>query len=274
MCFANYSSNKGRVNILQSLKNFKMVALKELKKQIIRCRRCRLSQTRKNALPGEGKPSSRLILIAQAPGEVEDRQGKMFIGPSGKKLDELLRNAGIDRGNIYMTNLIKCMLPGYRKPKQDEIKACSRYLDKELAVINPDIIATLGYYPTRYIFEKCDLAVAEAKSGFSKFYGRISSAQGKKIIALQHPATLLYDNTVKPEMIKNYKKLKVLLADCKWFPVCPIKEFYEQGRIDKSWIELYCKGDWESCVRYYMEENGQPHPDWMLPDGTLDERLR
>jgi len=61
--------------------------------------------------------------------------------------------------------------------------------------------------------------------------------------------------------------------ECKWFPVCPMRIFYEAGRLDKKWIEQYCRGDWKSCKRFEMEENWQPHSDWMLPDGTLDEHL-
>ena len=75
-------------------------------------------------------------------------------------------------------------------------------------------------------------------------------------------------------MVNNYRKLKVLLMDCKWFVVCPMKRFYEEGKLDKKWIELYCKGDWESCVRYQMEEKGELHPDWMLSDVSIDEELR
>ncbi len=66
---------------------------------------------------------------------------------------------------------------------------------------------------------------------------------------------------------------KVLLMDCRWFAVCPMKRFYEEGKLDKKWIDLYCKGDWESCVRYQLEERGELHPDWMLPDGSIDKRL-
>ena len=62
--------------------------------------------------------------------------------------------------------------------------------------------------------------------------------------------------------------------ECKWFPACPMKYYYEEGKLDKKWIELYCKGDWQRCIRYQMEERGDPHPDWMLPDGTIDERLQ
>ena len=75
-------------------------------------------------------------------------------------------------------------------------------------------------------------------------------------------------------MVKDYKKLGVLSKDCKWYLLCPMKRFYEEGRLDKRWIELYCKGDWKNCVRYKMAETGEPHPDWMFPDGTIDEKLR
>ncbi|PIU64991.1 MAG: uracil-DNA glycosylase [Armatimonadetes bacterium CG07_land_8_20_14_0_80_40_9] len=64
------------------------------------------------------------------------------------------------------------------------------------------------------------------------------------------------------------------MNECKWFQVCPMKIFYEQKRLDKRWIELYCKGDWKSCVRYNMEERGEPHSDYMLPDGTIDKKLK
>ncbi len=99
--------------------------INELNREIRECNKCRLYKTRTNAICGEGKLDAKLMLIAQAPGEKEDKYGTMFIGPSGKILNELLESAGIKRKEVYMTNLIKCMLPNYRKPKQDEIKTCS-----------------------------------------------------------------------------------------------------------------------------------------------------
>ena len=64
-----------------------------------------------------------------------------------------------------------------------------------------------------------------------------------------------------------------MTKECKWYPVCPMKQFYEGGKLDKKWIEQYCKGDWKNCVRYHKEERGEPHSDWMLPDGSIDEEL-
>jgi len=133
--------------------------IEDINSGIKRCTRCRLSETRIHALCGEGKLSAKLMLVAQAPGEKEDKSGTMFIGPSGKVLDELLKMAHIDRKNIYMTNLVKCMLPKYRRPKSDEINMCSRYLDREIELISPEILAPLGYFATRYIFGKYDIPI-------------------------------------------------------------------------------------------------------------------
>jgi uracil-DNA glycosylase family 4 len=249
------------------------MGITDLNEQIQKCHKCRLSETRIKALCGEGNLNAKLMLIAQAPGENEDREGKMFIGPSGKVLDELLGVADINRKEIYMTNLIKCMLPKYRRPKQDEIEICSKYLDEEIKLINSKILIPLGYYATKYIFEKYALFLPP-KSEFHSIYGKVFLAGDKKILPLQHPATVLYNNSLKEEVIKNYLKMKILLEDCKWYSVCPMKRFYEEGKLNKEWVELYCKGDWESCIRYQMEERGEGHPDWMLQDGSIDERLR
>lgn len=247
--------------------------IEDLNREIRQCHKCRLSETRTNAVCGEGNLNARIMLIAQAPGEEEDKEGKMFIGPSGKVLDELLMASGVERSDLYMTNLIKCMLPKYRKPKQDEITACSAYLNKEIELINPKVLVPLGYFATKYIFENYSLHLPDKKE-FHKIYGKLFLSMDKKILPLQHPATLLYNPEIRDEMEKNYRKLKVLSNDCKWYPVCPIRRFYEEGRLDKKWVELYCKGDWESCIRYQMEERGEYHPDWMLPDGSIDEGLK
>jgi DNA polymerase len=250
----------------------KAMGIEDLNKEIRKCNRCRLSETRINALCGEGNLNAKLMLVAQAPGENEDRKGKMFIGPSGRVLDELLRIAKITRREIYMTNLIKCMLPKYRRPKQDEIEICSEYLNKEIEIIDPKVLVPLGYYATKHIFEKYAISLP-SKSEFHKVYGKVFLAGDRKILSLQHPAALLYNDSIKEEMIKNYRRMKVFLTDCKWYPACPLKRFYEEGKLSKEWVELYCKGDWGSCIRYQMEESGRYHPDCMLPDGTTDKSL-
>jgi len=249
------------------------ISMEKLNNQIRTCKRCRLSLTRKQALCGEGRLGARLMLIAQAPGQIEDGEGSMFMGPSGRVLDELLRHAGVSRSQLYMTNLVKCMLPKYRKPKEDEIKACSEYLDKEIILVNPKTLVTLGYYASKYILEKYRLPVPSRKE-FRNLYGKLFWTGEKRVYCIQHPAALLHNPEMKDVIVQNYRKLKVLSRDCKWYPVCPMKSYHEAGKLPRKWIELYCKGDWESCVRYQKEENGEWHPDYMLPDGTFDKTLR
>jgi len=249
-----------------------IIKINRLNEEIRKCKKCGLSETRINVLCGEGNLNARIMLIAQAPGENEDREGRMFIGPSGKVLNELLSISEVKRSELYMTNLIKCMLPKYRKPKADEIKACSEYLNKEINIINPEFLVPLGYYATRYIFEKYEVPIPD-KIDFHSVYGRLFW-NGKKIYPLQHPAALLYNPDIRDKIIKNYKKLKIFLQECKWYEVCPMKMFYDRKVLERKWVELYCKGDWESCIRYQLEENDEYHEDWMLPDGTIDLRLK
>lgn len=253
---------------------FDNVKMNILKEEIKHCSKCSLSETRENALPGEGNPRARIMLVAQAPGEKEDKEGKMFVGPTGKALNELLRELEIKRNNLYLTNLIKCMLPDYRKPRQEEIDACSEYLDKEIELIDPEIIVPLGYYATQYICNKYNYTVPDKKDFFKSLYGKLLLTQEKKTYPLTHPTALVFDSTDKEKIKKNYSKLKTFLSECKWYPVCPMKRSYEKGILDRKWVELYCKGDWESCIRYQMEEKGEFHPDWMLPDGSIDMELK
>ena len=185
--------------------------LENLNEEIRTCNQCILANTRLNALCGEGNPNAGLMLIAQAPGENEDREGRMFIGPSGKVLDALLRAVHIDREEIYMTNLIKCMLPKYRRPKFGEIEICSRYLDREIALINPRILASLGHYATRYLFQKYAFPLP-SKQEFRAVYGKVLVADDKQIIPVQHPAALLYNESIKEVMLRNYRKMRALLS--------------------------------------------------------------
>jgi uracil-DNA glycosylase family 4 len=183
--------------------------IKNLNDEIKTCKKCRLTKTRKNVLCGEGNLYAELMLIAQAPGEKEDKEDKMFIGPSGKVLDGLLRSIRIDRKEIFMTNLIKCMLPKNRKPKSDEIATCSQYLDREIELIHPEILAPLGYYATRYILEKYGIP-SSPKREFRRIYGNVLEVDGKTIIPLQHPAAVLHDISIKSTLVTNYRKMQAL----------------------------------------------------------------
>lgn len=186
----------------------KRIKFRELSQEIRNCRKCRLWLTRTHALPGEGNISSKLVLVAQAPGYSEDKERRMFVGPSGKKLDELFAEVGIDRQEIFMTNILRCMLPGYRKPRQDEMDACTPYLDEEIELINPKIIGTLGYVAAKYIFKQYGI---DNELKFPDVCGESFSLKDKKIISLRHPAALLYNDSLYKEMVKNYGRLGMLL---------------------------------------------------------------
>jgi DNA polymerase len=247
--------------------------IEELNQRIARCTDCRLSTTRTNAVCGEGDPGARVMVVAQAPGETEDREGRMFVGPTGRVLDGLLASAGTDRGELYMTNLLKCTLPRCRRPRRDEVEACGEHLEREIGIVDPQVVVTLGYHATRFVLDL--LAVpAPGRSDVPGAYGRVLLARGRRVLPLPHPTALLRDDGLRGEMEGMYRKIRVLSADCKWYPTCPMNAYTRMGRLDRKWTELYCRGDWESCVRYGMEERGEPHPDWMLPDGTIDEALR
>jgi uracil-DNA glycosylase len=111
---------------------------KKLNNRIKECNRCRLSSERIHAVCGEGNLNARLFFIAQAPGKMEDKAGKMFIDPTGKVFDELFSEISLSRSEVYMTNLIKCRLPKNRKPKSDEIELCGKYLEQEIEMIKPE----------------------------------------------------------------------------------------------------------------------------------------
>jgi len=252
----------------------KRKAIEVFNRRISDCKKCRLSITRKHVLMGEGDLGARLMVVALSPGEKEDAENRMFIGPSGQILNKLFDTAEIPRKSVYMTNLIKCMLPKNRSPKMDEIESCSRFLDEEISIIDPDVIVSLGFYVTCYILTRFRAEPPEARKDFVQLYGKLFFSENQKILPLPHPASLLYNPSFESETREQYKKLKTLLHECKWFPSCPMKWFYQEGRLKQKWIELYCKGDWESCIRYAMEEKGEPHPDYMLPDGSTEKRLK
>ena len=179
------------------------------KEELQNCQLCNLHKTRVNALAGEGNTHSRIMFIAQAPGELEDKANRMFIGPSGVMLDKLLHNAQISRDEIYMTNLIKCNLPQNRRPKQREIQACSKYLEMEIAEIAPKILVPLGYFATKYLFEKYVLKEF-SKKDFPKLIGNQFKAEDKVIYPLSHPASLLYHNEFTDKAYENFSNLKKL----------------------------------------------------------------
>jgi len=186
----------------------KQESLDVLNYQIRACERCRLSATRKHALTGEGNVNARIMFIALAPGAKEDVQNRMFVGPSGQVFNRLLKAAGIDKEKIYMTNLVKCMLPKNRKPKTDEIEMCNFFLAREIAIVQPEVVVPLGFYATRTVLEKYHDDPRTEEMRFKNINGKLLSINNMKVFPLTHPSALLYNPSFETETISKFKKLR------------------------------------------------------------------
>lgn len=176
--------------------------------EVRNCRKCRLSKTRKNAVPGEGNPDSNVIFVGEGPGHWEDVKGRPFVGAAGKLLDEMLLKADLSRGQVYITNIVKCRPPGNRDPRPDEAEVCTPYLDRQLEIIKPKFIVTLGRHSTFHILSK----LGYETSGITRVRGKTFEASlwGSKvhIIPTFHPAAALYDVKLKDYLAKDFQLLK------------------------------------------------------------------
>ena len=123
-----------------------MDSLGEIAQLVRHCTDCPLHQGRTNAVPGEGSPNTDIMFIGEGPGYQEDRQGRPFVGPAGKVLEEMLASIGLTREQVYIANMVKCRPPQNRDPAPTEIAACSKYLDRQIELIDPALIVTLGRF--------------------------------------------------------------------------------------------------------------------------------
>jgi len=182
--------------------------------EIRACQRCALWRTRTNPVVGEGSLSARLMLIGEAPGYSEDQQGRPFVGKAGKVLDELLASIGLHRSEVYIANVLKCRPPGNRDPLPAEIETCTPYLDAQLELIQPTVIATLGNFSLTYLFEKFGLHAKKNK--ISKIHGKVftvSSIAGVvKIVPLYHPAVATYNPNMMETLKNDFEVLEHLLV--------------------------------------------------------------
>ena len=180
------------------------VSLEDLRSQISACTRCELYRGATNAVPGEGNPEARILLIGEAPGHHEDTQGKPFVGNSGKFLTELLAKAGLSRDDVFITNVVKHRPPGNRDPLPDEIVACRHFLDQQIAAIDPDVIVTLGRFSMARYFPG---------ERISKIHGQPKEVDGRYIVPMYHPAAALHNGSLRPELEADFLKLPRLLAE-------------------------------------------------------------
>ncbi len=176
-------------------------ALRELEAEIEACKKCPLYQARTRPVPGSGPVTADVMFIGEAPGFYEDQQGLPFVGASGKYLDELLRGIGLSRDEVYIANVIKCRPPGNRDPLAPELEACKPFLDRQIEIINPKVIATLGRFSMARYF----------KGRITKIHGQPKQIGSRIIIPLFHPAAVLRNPRLRPAMEADMRKIPELI---------------------------------------------------------------
>jgi len=181
--------------------------------EVVVCRKCELWKTRKNAVVGEGSPYSQIMLIGEAPGYWEDIKGKPFVGAAGKFLDTLLSEASLSRENVFIGNVLKCKPPKNREPLPNEIETCTPYLDKQIRVIQPKFIVTLGNHSTAYVFSKVALQFYGITRVHGKFHEASFLGMQVAIFPTFHPAAALYSGRYKELLLQDFRLLKHRLID-------------------------------------------------------------
>lgn len=179
-----------------------MDTLADIARLVRECTDCPLHQGRTQAVPGEGPDDAELLLIGEGPGVQEDRQGRPFVGPAGGFLEELLQSVGMSRDQVYIANMVKCRPPNNRDPAPGEIAACAKYLDRQIELLNPRLIVTLGRFAmSRFL----------PGQSISRARGRLRAVNGRQIYPIMHPAAGLRRQEMKDAIVEDFQRLGGLL---------------------------------------------------------------
>ena len=184
------------------------VALSAFGDQVAGCTRCRLSQARTQVVFGVGNPHADLMFVGEAPGFHEDQQGIPFVGQAGQLLTKLLAGIGLAREDVYIANVLKCRPPGNRDPAPDEIEACEGHLFRQIELIRPRVVATLGNFATKLLSGK--------QTGITRVHGQEQERTlgGRRVLLypLYHPAAALYTPAMLRVLEEDFRRLPQLLA--------------------------------------------------------------
>lgn len=180
-----------------------MSQLDVLYEEIRACRKCQLALGRTNAVPGEGPENASMLFIGEGPGFHEDRQGRPFVGLAGQYLEELLGQIGLKRADVYIANVIKCRPPGNRDPEPEEVEACRPYLDRQIELIRPRVVVTLGRFSMARYFPGASI---------SRIHGQPKRAGGVIYFPMFHPAAALHQPKWRSIVEEDFAKLPGLLA--------------------------------------------------------------
>lgn len=174
------------------------MTLSELNDQILQCDNCGLRKSCKQVVVGEGNGNAQIVFVGEAPGAKEDEQNRMFVGAAGDVLNDLLAEIQLSRKDVYLANVVKCRPPQNRDPKEDEISTCSKWLDKQLEIINPKIVVPLG----RFAMEQFVSGVK-----ISQVHGRYRCVGERLIFVMYHPAVALYNSDLHKVLSRDIKRL-------------------------------------------------------------------
>ncbi len=180
-----------------------MSELDLIEAEVRACSACILHRGRANAVPGEGPADAQILFIGEAPGFHEDQQGRPFVGAAGKFLEELLESIGLRREQVYITNVVKCRPPANRDPLEEEIAACSGYLDRQIACIRPRLIVTLGRFSMARFFPDARI---------SQVHGQPRRVGNLVCYPLYHPAAALHQPSLRRLIEEDFSRIPTILA--------------------------------------------------------------
>jgi uracil-DNA glycosylase len=185
-------------------------ALEAIAAEVRDCTRCRLSETRTRAVPGEGDPNTEVLLVGEGPGVNEDREGRPFIGRAGSLLERLLGHIGWQREDVFITNVVKCRPPGNRDPEPDEMAACAPYLQRQAQILDPSMVVTLGRFSMATFMPGVRISQAH---GTTRLADPATGARDATVFAMYHPAYALRNPAVERESFEDMERVPgVLIA--------------------------------------------------------------
>jgi len=179
-------------------------SLERVAAEVSACTKCILHKSRVKAVPGEGPPRADIMFIGEGPGFHENQQGRPFVGPAGQLLEELLASLKLKREQVFIGNVVKCRPPGNRDPLPEEIEACKPYLDRQIALLRPRVIVTLGRYSMARVFPN---------EKISRIHGQAKKVDGIVYVPMYHPAAALHQPSLRRDVEEDFKKLPAILAE-------------------------------------------------------------
>lgn len=179
-------------------------SLEQIASEVSGCTRCPLHTSRVKAVPGEGPLNAQIMFIGEGPGFHENQSGRPFVGAAGDFLNELLHSIGLKREDVFICNVVKCRPPGNRDPEPGEIDACRDYLDRQIALINPQVIVTLGRYSMARWFPAARI---------SAIHGKPRQVGKLLVVPMYHPAAALHQPSLKQEVMDDFRRLPQYLSE-------------------------------------------------------------